>query len=120
MDRIQSVEEKDQTIKQINTDNNIPYEMGDVDYLFYDLDKNVNINILEKLYEDGQASKKQQDEEEERLHGLQVLENPSESSQNGLRNLGNGLDLEEDFSLDLDNIDLMSLPESTLLRRTII
>lgn len=78
--------------------------MGDVDRLFYDIDKNVDMYLLKKLSEDYTAG---QNEEEKGLE-LPSLEDV----------LGPGMN--DDFMdvnlMDLNNIDLLGLENPTLRR----
>jgi hypothetical protein len=120
---LKCVEEKDQYTKQANIENNIPCEMADTDVLFYDLDKNVPINLLEKLYEDYQLFMKQQMQiqqdqlEEERMNGFSPVIQARDNNF-GLGNLGNNIDFGQDFLEDEDNLDLLNLGEP-VLRRTL-
>lgn len=112
---MQSLEQRSQEIRQANIERNIPCEMGDVDSLFYDLEKNVEIALLEKLYDDYVMFKRQQERETEGKEGEGSPDLPPLVHSNddlGLPNLGNGLD----FLDDLDNIDLMNLGEPQLRR----
>lgn len=60
MEHFESIKLRDSQIKEDNLSKNIPYELGDVDCLFYDLDKNIRIDLLQKLYEDYQEFAQQQ------------------------------------------------------------
>lgn len=88
--------------------------MGDVDLLFYDFDKDVEISLLEKLYEDFQLfQKQQQHQEEENKNNIPNLDQRNDVA--GIDNLPNF-----DFLPDLDNIDIMTLGQPTLSRGTMI
>ena len=59
-----------------NKSKNIPTELGDIDSLFFDLDKNVNLTVLQNLYESHKQQMKkeaknenviQEEEEKEEL-----------------------------------------------------
>lgn len=64
VDHFDRVKANDASIKQHNTDKNIPYEMGDVDCIFYDLDKQVELHLLERMYQDYKEFMRQQEREE--------------------------------------------------------
>jgi len=46
------VEKNDASIKHFNIDKNIPFDLGDIDSIFYDLDKLVSAPLLQKIYDD--------------------------------------------------------------------
>lgn len=73
LERLENIKQKDSFIKDENINKNIPYELGDVDCLFYDLDKEVDLNLLAKLYEDNQVLIKQH-ERESAQHGFSMEE----------------------------------------------
>jgi len=60
LEHFQNIKQKDEAIKNYNIEKNIPCEMGDVDSLFYDLHKNVDIRLLHKMHDDYQVYLKQQ------------------------------------------------------------
>ena len=103
MDILKRVEKKDEWIRQENTDKNIPCQLGDIDCLFYDLDKNLNLGLLEKLYEDYILHTKQQ--EQGKGHDMSPSSYPTEEL-----NLGNGFEFDQDFFEDVENLDFMMLP----------
>eukprot|EP00331_Platyophrya_macrostoma_P009649 CAMPEP_0176415514 /NCGR_PEP_ID=MMETSP0127-20121128/5848_1 /TAXON_ID=938130 /ORGANISM="Platyophrya macrostoma, Strain WH" /LENGTH=586 /DNA_ID=CAMNT_0017795517 /DNA_START=636 /DNA_END=2396 /DNA_ORIENTATION=- len=53
---VEQTKAKDYEIKSINMSKNIPYELGDVDALFYDIEKNTDTKLIEKLYQDVQKA----------------------------------------------------------------
>lgn len=97
---------------------NIPCEMGDVDRLFYDLDKNVDIFLLQKLSEDYNAFlNNSEDKENSRGLDSPSLEEVMGPNGNANNNV-NGFDdfiLEPNF-VDFANIDLLSLDNPSLRR----
>lgn len=113
---IKSLEETrnhDQYVKEKNINKNIPFEIGDVDCLFYDLDKEINISLLEKLYEDYMLFVKEQGKE------INLSEEDPLHLNNGHNN-NNGMELELDFGQDEFNedLDLLNL-DNLQLRRTL-
>lgn len=114
--------EVDQYIKQNNKDKNIPFEMGDVDNLFYDLDKEVTISLLEKLYEDYLIFMKEQDKEGLELGNLPRLEddemgdNDNNFNINLNQDFGDLGNFGDDMMEDLDLLNLGNLQ----LRRTLL
>lgn len=99
-------------IKQDNLDKNIPFEMSDVDCLFYDLEKELNLGLLEKLYEDYVEFAKQQEKESANIDALEL-----ERNQNiGMEINGN---FEQNLEGDLvDDLDFLNL-DTLQLRRTL-
>jgi hypothetical protein len=104
-------------------DKNIPYDMGDVDSLFYDLDKHVDIGLLNKMYQDYKAMLKQQEKEEGNnkiLGGLPPLEDEEEDLPAPTLMRGN-LEIENinqnpvDDNID-EEIDFLGLDNLTLRR----
>ncbi len=87
-------------------DKNIPCQMGDIDSLFYDLEKNINLGLLEKLYEDYILHTKQQ--EQGKMQDLSPLSRAADR---------NGFEFEQDFFDDVENLDFLMLRESTTLQR---
>jgi len=51
-EKLEKVKEEDDKIRFVNTDKNIPADMSDVDSLFYDLEKFVDISLLTKMHND--------------------------------------------------------------------
>ena len=103
----------DTYIKETNTSKNIPYEVGDVDKLFYDLDKDIDLKMLDKLFEDYQQHIKQQELE---MKAAAAANNNQQA--NGMNNFmdqhtngtdGNFFDFDEE-------IDLMNLPDLSIRR----
>lgn len=86
--------------------------MGDVDCLFYDLEKELNLGLLEKLYDDYVAFSKQQEKESTNVDGLEL-----ERNQNiGMEINGN---FEQNLEGDLvDDLDFLNL-DTLQLRRTL-
>jgi hypothetical protein len=80
LDHFDRVKANDLSIKQHNTDRNIPCEMGDVDSIFYDLDKQVEFNLLERMYQDYRDFMRQQ-EIEERAKQEKEKESDTETGQ---------------------------------------
>lgn len=110
---IRSLAEKDSMIKQANTNNNIPCELSDIDSLFYDLDKNINLTLLDQLYKDYLAFKGQQSQDEGTSPDISPLTHPPYDLE--IENMGNGINFEQDF-LEEDNLDFLNLGEPTLRR----
>jgi len=109
---------RDSQIKEDNLSKNIPYELGDVDCLFYDLEKNIRIDLLQKLFEDYQEFVQQQSKEnstfgmEEELPDLQL---PGLGDrQNFMPNPNN--EINGDLFNDPGDIDLMNLGSLPLRR----
>ena len=107
-------------------DKNIPCDISDVDSLFYDLDKNITVGLLEKLFEDYQMFAKQQERELQQLQqeendGLQdlspVMRQQAVQFENNLPEIG-GMQQQDDNLLeeDMDNLDFLSLGEPVLRR----
>ena len=102
-------------MKEKNINKNIPFEIGDVDCLFYDLDKEVNIPLLEKLYEDYILFVKEQGKE------INLPEPPEDPFMfNDVHN-GNGnhnMELEFDFGQEefAEDLDLLNLGNLQLQR----
>jgi hypothetical protein len=103
IDFLKTVEKRNEYIRQTNMDKNIPCQMGDIDSLFYDLDKNINLGLLEKLYEDYILHTKQQ--EQGKMQEFSPLSHR------------NGFEFEQDFFDDVENLDFLMLRESTALQR---
>jgi len=91
----------------MNTGKNIPFEMGDCDKLFYDLEKNVDLDLLQKLSED-YNNYLNEDKDNSGGLDLPILEE--------VMGPNNGLD---DFNfdfMDVNNIDLFALENPSLRR----
>lgn len=85
--------------------------MGDIDCLFYDLEKELNLGLLEKLYEDYAEFAKQQEKESTNIEGLEL-----ERNQIGMEINGN---FEQNLEGDLvDDLDFLNL-DNLQLRRTL-
>lgn len=93
--------------------NNIPCELSDIDSLFYDLDKNLNLTLLDRLYEDYLVFKKQQEKDEGTGPDISPLTHPPYDLD--LENMRNGINFGQDF-LEEDNLDFLNLGEPTLRR----
>ena len=106
-----NVKANDTYIKESNVSKNIPYEVGDVDKLFYDLDKDIDLKLLDKLYEDYQAFTKQQETEINEKKRLEF----NGSQENGIHNFTNLQDGGGLFDFD-EEIDLMNLPDLSIRR----
>ena len=85
--------------------------MGDVDKLFYDLDKDIDLKLLAKLYEDYQVFIKQQEAEINEKN----LSAHNGSEANGINNFTNLQDGGGLFDFD-EEIDLMNLPDLSIRR----
>jgi hypothetical protein len=108
---LEKVCQNDQYIIQENINKNIPYEMGDVDSLFYSLDKEMNIALLRKLYEDYLVILKEQEKENNTIieepplldieleRTQRIIINPNFDENNG----------EEEFMEDLDIFNINNL-----------
>jgi len=106
IDFLKTIEKRNEYIRQTNMDKNIPCQLGDIDSLFYDLDKNINLGLLEKLYEDYIVHTKQQ--EQGKMQDLSPLSRATDR---------NGFEFEQDFFDDVENLDFLMLRESTTLQR---
>jgi len=104
----------DQYIKKKNINKNIPFEIGDIDCLFYDLDKEVNISLLEKLYEDYINFVKEQGKELKPEDPLLLNEGHNVNINN------HNMELELDFGQEefVEDLDLLNL-DNLQLRRTL-
>jgi len=118
LEHFESIKLRDSQIKEDNLSKNIPYELGDVDCLFYDLEKNIRIDLLQKLFEDYQEFVQQQSKEnstfgmEEELPDLQL---PGLGDrQNFMPNPNN--EINGDLFNDPGDIDLMNLGSLPLRR----
>jgi len=118
LQEFENIKQNDKYIKETNVGKNIPCEMGDVDRLFYDLDKNVDIFLLQKLSEDYNAFlNNSEDKENSRGLDSPSLEEVMGPNGNANNNV-NGFDdfiLEPNF-VDFANIDLLSLDNPSLRR----
>lgn len=122
LQEFEKIQQNDKYIKDTNVGKNIPFEMGDVDRLFYDMDKNVDNVLLQKLSEDYNAFLNEEDKENSRGLDSPSLEDVNVHNNNGHNNInngiGNGFDdfiLEPNF-MDFNNIDLLSLENPSLRR----
>lgn len=99
MKKIQEISAKDLEIRRRNADKNIPDDLGDIDSLFYDLNKEVEPQLVCKLYADIKGL------------SLQSVLKEMENVQSVVGNLSRGnekvldLDFDEEFNID----DLPSL-----------
>lgn len=123
IEQFEAMRQKDSYIKEDNTSKNIPFEMGDVDTLFYDLSKNIDMNLLEKLYEDYTSFTKQQEPglvgiQHNGIQGMEEEELPELNlhNNNNFNNQGNnGFNgFEAGIPDDFQDIDLMELPTLSL------
>jgi len=121
LEHFERIKEKDTYIKEDNMSRNIPYQIGDVDSLFYDLDKNIDLNLLHKLYEDfkAYANEQQNPEQPAAQHVNPIMEEelPEIPGLNGNNYGGNHFnpDFMGGFADNFQDIDLMALPN--LMRR---
>lgn len=122
---LKAVNENDKMLRQSNIDKNIPCEFSDVDCLFYDLDKNITVGLLEKLYEDYQMFAKQQErelaqlqqEENDRLQDLSpVMGQQAVQFEHNGPVMGEQQPQEINLDEDMDNLDFLSLGEPVLRR----
>jgi len=90
----------------MNTSKNIPFEMGDCDRLFYDLEKNVDADLLQKLSED-YNNYLNEDKDNSAGLDLPILEE--------VMGPNNGLD-DLNFDVDFNNLDLFALENPSLRR----
>jgi hypothetical protein len=107
LEEFEKIRENDKYIKEMNTGKNIPFEMGDCDKLFYDLEKNVELDLLQKLSED-YNNYLNEDKDNSGGLDLPILEE--------VMGPNNGLD---DFNfdfMDANNIDLFALENPSLRR----
>jgi len=98
--------ENDKYIKYNNCEKNIPFELGDTDELFYSLDKDLNVALLEKLHDDYLLMTK----DEMKIESESNMMLPEEENGQMMN-----LNLDQDF---LEDIDLMNL-DNLQLRRTL-
>jgi len=110
LEHFDSIKLRDSQIKEDNISKNIPYELGDVDCLFYDLDKNVRIDLLQKLYEDYQEFVQQQSKDNNVNFGME-----EELPNLQLPGLNQNNQINDDF-FDPGDIDLMQLGNLPLHR----
>jgi len=111
---LQTLVEKDTHIKQVNINNNIPCGLSDIDSLFYDLDKNLNLTLLNHLYEDYLGFKKQQSNDNGRTQDISPMTHPPYDLE--FENIGNGINFEQDFLEEEENLHFLNLGEPTLRR----
>lgn len=105
LDHFVRVEANDLSIKQHNTDKNIPCDMGDVDSIFYDLDKQVEFNLLERMYQDYRDYMRQQEMEEK---AKQEKERESDGEHGQPNKLLGGLPPLDDIDDDLPEIPTLT------------
>lgn len=116
-----------------NKSKNIPAEIGDVDSLFYDIDKNVDFVLVDRLYENYKQQMKAQEEnsesnklkteeekKEEALDDIVMLEENeliiAASNKRGKTLEPPKLDMDiEDEELNFDDIDIEDLPTLDML-----
>jgi len=127
------VKEKDEQLRGFNMNNNIPVELGDIDSLFYDFDKNIDVRLLDKMRLEYEQMMMQQNARNSIHHNPNVIEieevnentNRPQRNHHGrdqqeqaqrthgiMRDIIN--DIVEPAEVDIDDLDLMSLP---LLRK---
>jgi hypothetical protein len=107
LEEFEKIRGNDKYIKEMNTGKNIPFEMGDCDKLFYDLEKNVELDLLQKLSED-YNNYLNEDKDNSGGLDLPILEE--------VMGPNNGLD---DFNfdfMDANNVDLFALENPSLRR----
>lgn len=123
LEQFEAMRQKDLYIKEDNMSKNIPFEMGDIDTLFYDLSKNIDMSLLEKLYEDYKSFTKHQEPglvgvQHNGIQGMEEEELPELNlhNNNNFNNLGNnGFNgFEAGIPDDFQDIDLMELPTLSL------
>ena len=107
MNELNEMVENDKYIKYTNCEKNIPFELGDTDALFYSLDKDLSVGLLEKLHDDYLLMAKDQDQNKESESNMILPEEENGQMMN--------LNLDQDF---LEDIDLMNL-DNLQLRRTL-
>ena len=88
--------------------------MGDVDRLFYDIDKTIDLTLLQKLSEDYNTIMNENDREIEKTLELPSLDDIMDNDQNGTNNMQFDPNM-----IDFENIDLLSIPETSLRRAPI-
>ena len=88
--------------------------MGDVDRLFYDLDKAIDLYLLQKLSEEYDSALNGNDKDVEGTLDLPSLDHIMDQDQNGLNNAP----FDPNF-IDFENIDLLSLSNPSLRRSPI-
>lgn len=121
LEHFEKIKERDNCIKEDNMNKNIPYQIGDIDSLFYDLDKNIDFGLLDKLYEDYKAYAEQQQFEKQQTQDINPMEEelPEIPGFGGNNNNFEGNQFNPDlmggFGGDFQDIDLMTLPN--LMRR---
>lgn len=106
-------------------DKNIPCELGDIDCIFYDLDKQVDFTLLEKMYQDYKMYEREQKKEEENhkvLGGMPPLDEeddlpPMPSIQKTVSTLPqvNAKDLAESNDIDEDDLP----PLNSIMKKTV-
>lgn len=106
LEEFEKIRENDKYIKEMNTSKNIPFEMGDCDRLFYDLEKNVDADLLQKLSED-YNNYLNEDKDNSAGLDLPILEE--------VMGPNNGLD-DLNFDVDFNNLDLFALENPSLRR----
>ncbi len=102
INNLNEMRENDKYIKYTNSEKNIPFELGDTDMLFYNLERDMSIALLEKLHEEYLMMSKDENEGEMK----------SETNNNNMMLPEVG---EFDF---LEDVDLMNL-DNLQLRRTL-
>jgi hypothetical protein len=126
------VKEKDEELRRFNIDNNIPVELGDIDSLFYDFDKNIDCYLLDKMRLEYEQMVKQQsarnsihnqhvieiEEDHENVEIIQRNFNGRDHQDQAQRTNGRMRDvineIVEPMEINIDDLDLMTLP---LLRK---
>ena len=120
LEHFEKIKERDNCIKEDNINKNIPYQIGDIDSLFYDLDKNIDFGLLDKLYEDYKAYAEQQQFEKQQTQDINPMEEelpeiPGFGGNNNFEGNQFNPDFMGGFAGDFQDIDLMTLPN--LMRR---
>jgi hypothetical protein len=110
---LERVRLNDQYIIEENKNKNIPYEIGDIDSLFYSLDKEINVALLEKLYEDYLIfSKQHQKEDNVIIEDPPLLERDLEMNRGMIinpnfdENFGEEVFMEDENLLNINNLQL--------------
>jgi len=96
---LNDMRENDKYIKYTNSEKNIPFELGDTDILFYNLERDMSIALLEKLHDEYLLMSKDENEGEVKSETNMMFPEVGEF----------------DF---LEDVDLMNL-DNLQLRRTL-
>mgnify|MGYP000871615771 CR=1 FL=1 len=115
MHKFEGIKALDDYIIKQNESKNIPTELGDVDSLFYDLDKDVSYQILQRLYENHkqyvETNNKTNHTKEEEIKMEEEPETKNHDSEKESTTLvSKGKRLQMDLELEFDDIDGDDLP----------